>query len=76
MYYIDNSENPSSKPEDAIEGPHVNLEYAQQRAIELAKKSPGTEYYVNATVTTVVQVYRTCAHLTVESEIVEPTDPS
>ena len=71
LFYIDNENSHVSDPMDAAET-FVTLETAQSRAVELSKRYPGVEYYVNEPVTTINVVFRSVATITVESQVIEP----
>ena len=68
-YYIDSSENPSSQPEDAIDGPFLDLANAQEMAIALAEERPGTIFYVNAVEVIIKQVYKAEGVVEMKTEV-------
>jgi len=70
-YYIDSSENPSSNPEDALDGPYAVLENAQEQARIFATGKPGVEFYVNRVTTSIVQVYRAESVISLETEVLD-----
>lgn len=69
-YYIDSSENPSSDPADALDGPYEDLAKAQEIARKYAFSKPETEFYVNSVKTVTTQVYRATARMELETEVI------
>lgn len=80
MYYVTDSKSLSLldgiSPSGGYEFNDTELSQAQTKALSMAEIYPNTEWYVHHLVVKVSTVFRVIGRVNLESETIDPADPS